>query len=218
MKQYYVKGNNIITTLVPHQASWVIKKIFNARTYAPGNSTIVLKHKLSISQIYRELRGNFQKVSWRKMLCNNYAPPKCTFITWLAIMGRLATCENLLKVGVHCDQVCSQCNKENETFEHLFFLCDFSYEVWSAILRWMGFRRNVEAWSVELQLLKQHNNNSVSHNVYRMAISMTVYLLWKERNARRFSQLLHTPNMIVRHALMLIYTRCYSVKKFASVV
>lgn len=81
--EYYVKGNNVVTMLVPHQASWVIKRIFNARTYTTGNLNVVQQHKFSVSQMYRELRGNFQKVSWRKMLCNNYAPPKCTFITWL---------------------------------------------------------------------------------------------------------------------------------------
>lgn len=62
-----------------------------------------------------------------------------------AITSSLATCGNLLKIRVHCDHVCSLCNKENETIEHIFFLCDFSTEVWSAILLWMGFKRNVGA-------------------------------------------------------------------------
>lgn len=62
--------------------------------------------------MYNALRGGFAKVGWRKMICNNSAPPKCLFATWLIIHARLLTCDRMLKVGIQCDQVCIMCTKE----------------------------------------------------------------------------------------------------------
>ena len=86
--------------------------------------------------MYNVLRGDFTKVSWRKMICNNPAPPYCLFGTWLAIHARLPTCDRLNKVGIHYDQLYILCKKENETHPHLFFKCEYSEAVWTSILQW----------------------------------------------------------------------------------
>jgi len=78
--------------------------------------------------MYDALGGEFAKVGWRKMICNNPAPSKCLFVTWLIIHARLPTCDRMLKEGIQCDQVCIMC-KENESHSHLFFTCEFANDV-----------------------------------------------------------------------------------------
>jgi len=45
------------------------------------------KAKFSDRKLYMKLRGNYQKVSCRRLSCNISGPPKWTFILYLAILG-----------------------------------------------------------------------------------------------------------------------------------
>lgn len=186
---------------VPTQASWVVRKIFGALKHfvqLPGGINILQQSHFTILKMYQHLRGNFEKVSWRKLICNNPSPPKCIFITWFALRQRLMTCENLQKIGINYDQTCILCNTEIETLEHLFFACPFSLTCWQDVLSWMGYIRIPSGWMHEVQFCIQHvGGNFAQHKQLRMCFSIAVYLLWKERNARRFQNKFQQPNEIV---------------------
>lgn len=116
------------------------------------------------------------KVGWKRMICNNHALPKCVFNTWLTILGRLTTCDNLLKIRFVCDQTCILCGKENESHDHLLFSCVFSSTIWGDILDWLNVKRKPAPWSAEILYCKNHQNKFfVLHQVYRMSPSLTVY-------------------------------------------
>lgn len=212
-----MKGRDITTMQAPAQASWVIWKVFDARKHLsnlPGGMAMLLQQHMSISKVYNRLRGSFEHVSWRKILCNNPSPPKCIFIIWLAVLGRLSTCDNMLKIGVHCDQVCCLCNRKNESVEHLFFACSFSYEVFSKALLWLGIQRSPKPWSEEIHILETHyNKNAVRHQIYRLIVSVAVYLVWRERNHRKFQNTSRTPAAIIHELKLISYTRCIHSKK-----
>jgi len=141
--EYYIKGRNVLLMEIPSQASWVVKKVFDgAKTFSNVNGDVFQQANFSIKRMYNALRGDFVKVSGRKMTCNNSAPPKCLFVTWLAIHGRLLTCDRLSKVGIHCDQTCILCKKENETYSHLFFTCEYSKAVWTGAMQWSNLTIN----------------------------------------------------------------------------
>jgi len=85
--EYYTKGRNVLLMDVPAQASWVIKKVFGAaKTISSVNGRIFQQANFSIKRMYNALRGDFAKVGWRKLICNNPAPPKCLFVTWLFML------------------------------------------------------------------------------------------------------------------------------------
>jgi len=148
------------------------------------------------------------------MLCNNFSPPKCTFITWLTILDRLATCDRLQKFGIVCDQLCVLCGNVDETRDHLFFVCEFSYEIWSSLLCWLGIQRTAGDWQGVLQSAHCQSNSSASC-IFRMCISIAVYFIWRERNARKFQQVKMKPDEIVRKIKTVIYSRCFQVRKLA---
>lgn len=47
--------------------------------------------------MYKNLQGVFQKVTWRKLICNNHGSSKWMFILWLAILEILYTRDGLVQ-------------------------------------------------------------------------------------------------------------------------
>lgn len=48
-------------------------------------------NRFSIKKVYNNLRGCYQKVHWRRLICNNHVTSKWLFILYLAIHKRLYT-------------------------------------------------------------------------------------------------------------------------------
>ena len=186
--EYYIKGINVLLIEVPSQASWIVRKVFDgAKTFSNVNGNVFQQANFSIKRMYNALRGDFVKVSWRKMKCNKRAPPKGLFVTWLAIHGRLPTCDRLSKVGIYCDQTCILCKKENETHSHLFFTCKYSKVVWAGAMQWSNMNINACNWQIVMQksVQQEHWYSCMS----RMILSITQYMIWKGRNAIKFQHI-----------------------------
>lgn len=101
------------------------------------------------------MQGNFEKVTWRKLVCNNQGMPKWIFILRLALHNRLSTKERLAKWGIIPDQICFLCEKENETLQHLFFECEVFGSIWQQLFYWQGIQRLKKPWHEELQWIEQ---------------------------------------------------------------
>lgn len=108
---------------VPRQSSWIIRKIIEASDYLKtieNGRDWIHNSACSIKNLYKSFVGNPQKQPWAKLMCQNAAPPKYTFIVWLLMHGRLATCSYLQRTGIQVDQACCFCGKEPETLDHLY--------------------------------------------------------------------------------------------------
>ncbi|XP_075098979.1 uncharacterized protein LOC142175873 [Nicotiana tabacum] len=155
---YYIKENTVWTT-DPKSASWVIQKIFKAKSYFEDagftEEDVQKMEKCSVKQIYKAMHGEFPKMTWRKLVCNNQRLPKWIFILRLIIQQRLATKERLARWGIISEQTCSLCQRENETVPHLFFDCEISGDIWQHLLKWQGIQRTKKAWQEELTWLEQ---------------------------------------------------------------
>lgn len=130
---YYVK-DKLLWDINPTQASWVVRKLIKAKgTFEVAGynyEDIRNTHQFSIKKLYNKLRGEFQKVSWRRMMCNNYSCPKWIFVLQLVAHDRLYTKDRLSKWGIVQDLICPLCDSEDESIEHLFFRCAYSTELW----------------------------------------------------------------------------------------
>lgn len=96
----------------------------------------------------------------------------------------------------------------------LTFVCEFSYEIWSSLLCWLGIQRTAGDWQGVLQSAHCQSNSSASC-IFIMCISIAVYFIWRERNARKFQQVKMKPDEIVRKIKTVIYSRCFQVRKLA---
>ncbi|XP_070018255.1 uncharacterized protein LOC142172746 [Nicotiana tabacum] len=148
---------------------------------------IMKMNNCSIKQIYHKLRGSFNKVSWRRVVCSNVGCPRWTVILTLIAHGKLYTKDRLSKWGIQIDQECVLCRKKNETVQHLFFECSYAAELWGNLQNWQVIRRPIYGWSEELawaeKWLKRQNART---ELYKMALAACVYYVWQERNTRIF--------------------------------
>ncbi|GAB2266060.1 hypothetical protein Dimus_037861 [Dionaea muscipula] len=92
-------------------------------------------------------------------------------------------------MGISITQECSLCPCTVETHDHLFFDCPFSGQVWRSVLRLCGVSWRMRPWSSWPSFLSRRiRGRSLSADILRVCFSTTVYMLWKERNSRRFDR------------------------------
>lgn len=135
---YYIKRNQI-WQFIPKQASWVVQKIIKMKTYVQQvsvrESDLRNMTSFSIKKMYALMRGDFPKVQWKKLVCNNFGSPKWIFILRLAAHSRLVTRDRLMNWGIIGNQECPLCAAQPETIAHLFFKCDISAYIWNQLLK-----------------------------------------------------------------------------------
>ncbi|XP_010549577.1 PREDICTED: uncharacterized protein LOC104820715 [Tarenaya hassleriana] len=73
-------------------------------------------------------------VTWHKSVWFPRSIPKHSFIVWLAAKNRLPTKDRLLSWGLDVADTCVLCDSSVESVDHLFFCCQYTHVVWSAIL------------------------------------------------------------------------------------
>ncbi|XP_018464394.2 uncharacterized protein LOC108835662 [Raphanus sativus] len=100
-----------------------------------GTDIILWKHgvddyqdSFSASKTWEQLRERKPKVPWSKVVWFSQGVPWYSFITWLAIQNRLSTGERMRQWGLV--QGCEFCGERDETRDHLFFACPYSYTIW----------------------------------------------------------------------------------------
>ncbi|XP_059310045.1 uncharacterized protein LOC132061207 [Lycium ferocissimum] len=164
--------------------------------------------RFSIKFMYNKLRGDFAKVPWRKMICNNQGAPKWIFITYLAVHGKLYTRDRLLKWGIIDDAECAMCGLETESTDHLCFKCPLSAGIWGQLLQWQGYSRPVLAWKDEQEWQRLYANGKNSKDeMYRVTLTGCIYMLWHERNCRIFQQKMRTVNVLTTMIILKVICR-----------
>lgn len=130
---YYLKHTGIEQAQIPQQANWIVRKIFSAKQWLHNTGSIsstlapfVVNCKLMIKKIYKWFSPVHSKVPWKNLVCVQGPQMRHRFILWLALWGRLATADRLIKWNIQIPNVCYLCNDETETLNHLFFECSFS--------------------------------------------------------------------------------------------
>lgn len=169
---------------------------------------ILEAEEFSIKKVYKDLRGEFAKVTWRRLTCNNLGSPKWIFMLYLAIHRRLYTKDRLSNWGILTDTICILCNNEPETHQQLFFECPFTGKIWRALLGWLSVNKRVTRWSDEIQWATDHATNKTAQaNIYRITLAAALYYIWQERNCRTFQHKERTREMIVRMVIQDIHSR-----------
>ncbi|XP_060188966.1 uncharacterized protein LOC132617915 [Lycium barbarum] len=142
---YYIK-KELVWEVDKPTASWIIRKILKAKRHFDevgySQQEVMDMANLSIKKLYQKLRGDFTKVPWRRLVCNNVGLPKWIFTLRLAAHGKLYTITRLAKWGVVDDKECVLCNIDDEDVEHLFFKCPYSKTLWTKLLGWKGIYRH----------------------------------------------------------------------------
>ena len=92
-------------------------------------------NKLSPNNTWEQLRETVSCSWWSTSVWFTYGTPKFTFILWLAIQNRLTTGDLMERWNANINTQCSLCHATVETWNHLFFSCQFSAHVKRPLMR-----------------------------------------------------------------------------------
>lgn len=79
------------------------------------------KKAFSTKETWLCIRDKHLFCHWYQAVWFKYATPKYSFITWIAMRGRLSTGERMLKSNGNVAASCVLCQEPLETQSHLFF-------------------------------------------------------------------------------------------------
>lgn len=87
--------------------------------------------KYQTGAVYKLLKSHGQLVPWKKAIWNSGGFPRHSFQAWLVTLNRLPTRDIMISWGLSVPPTCLLCNLGDESRDHLFFSCSFSWELWS---------------------------------------------------------------------------------------
>ena len=171
---------------LPSKAFWALKKILNCRVTVDsvgGWDKLQKGGVFLISLAYKLLRPQAPKVQWSRLICHNIASPKSVFILWLALHGRLATCDRVVKWVPIISFLCPLCQNKNETLQHMFFECQIAGALWRRLLHMMHHTRQPSSWHTKLRYaIMQGRRKTTRAQLYVAAFTKAVYEIWRQRN------------------------------------
>ncbi|CAA7043519.1 unnamed protein product [Microthlaspi erraticum] len=151
---------------------------------ASGNFGTIFSSKAT----WEFIRQHSPTQSWHKALWFKENIPRCTFISWLALLRRLPTRDRLRRWGMNVSPDCVLCSAHLETHHHLFFECSFSASLWQRFASAIWSKPPSDLHSAAAWInLQRSGNASQEQVVAKLLFQAIIYLLWKERNARIFS-------------------------------
>ncbi|XP_033134262.1 uncharacterized protein LOC117127725 [Brassica rapa] len=129
-----------------------------------------------------QLRWRFQ---WSKIVWFSQGVPRYAFITWLAIRDRLSTGHRTSQWGQ--PQRCLYCGEPDETRDHLFFACPFTFTLWLKVVgNLFGIDPDPD-WDTTLERLQNGTYDRLTFILLRLVFQVSVYFIWIERNDRKHS-------------------------------
>lgn len=145
-----------------------------------------VKAKYSTGEMYTYLRGVIDEVSWAPAIWFSYGIHRQQFHSWLVVLDRCPTRDRLLNWGLPVSPLCLLCNNANESRDHIYFLCAFSYDLWELIARQCSLQplRHWDQTLQQMQSLPRQKSRRPQRLLALLAWQATLYWLWNERNSR----------------------------------
>jgi hypothetical protein len=154
------------------------------------------------SNAYASLRPQGSAVPWEKTVWEQWSLPRCNFILWLAMLGKLRTRDRLR--FIHTDTFCIFCMHEEESHEHLFFGFPWTSSLWNKTKDWLRINRRMTTLKSAVRGLSTRKKN-LEARMRRVSLSMIVYLIWEERNKRIFEGKSVLPALVFRKFQILFF-------------
>ena len=126
--------------------------------------------------------------------------PKIQVFLWKSIKGDIAVSARLLTRGIKNYDGCLLCDAEEETVNHLLFLCPYARQVW-AVANFPtpsgGFGDSIVG---NFRYIFSLGRNEHLPSEVRRVFPWIVWLLWKNRNKMFFDGSLYPQDLLVRKA------------------
>lgn len=172
--------------------------------------THTVKYKTSL--IYWKLKGDEPSVPWAKVVWSTLGIPKHNFLMWLFVLNRCPTRDRLRSWGLAVDSVCLLCNLEEESRDHLFFRCAYSWRVWSEIARRCAIVPSPD-WEETMNQMISLRGNRLFKRLILLCWKGVIYYLWRERNQRYHNHRFQTSYSLTKSLDRLIKDKILSFRR-----
>ncbi|PKU60898.1 Putative ribonuclease H protein [Dendrobium catenatum] len=134
--------------------------------------------------------SNLEDIGWAKFIWHKGYALRYASYSWMAMHRKLKTADLLILKGIPVVSSCSFCDATWENHAHLYFECDFTFSLLSALLPSLrNFYLRPNLHQVYDFLGSMRHFSSLELNFCYLTISVTVYWIWRERNGRKFASL-----------------------------
>ncbi|XP_018460071.1 uncharacterized protein LOC108831013 [Raphanus sativus] len=168
-----------------------------------GSDLVLWKHSednykphFSSSRTYDQIRIRRSKVGWSKSVWFSQEVPRYSFIVLLAVKNILSTGDHMRAWGIQ--QSCVMCGEPDETRDHIFFACPYTFTVWDRLAGRLSGGRSDPNWDTTLQFITNNDLGSIDKILIKMVFQTCIYYMWKDRNERRHQRGFRTVDQAVR--------------------
>lgn len=158
---------------------------------------------------WNQIRRRGDQVEWSKLIWFSQAIPRYSFIAWLAIRNRLSTGDRTQLWGEH--QSCRLCGEPNESRDHLYFACPYSYTIWTDLIGSLLPRPNPD-WSIIITMLLSPRRSAVDSCLLRLCFQAVIHSVWRERNSRKHNGTYRTAQQLTRFLDKTVQNRISSLR------
>lgn len=131
---------------------------------------------------------------------------------WMALLRRLPTKDRLRRWGLNVTAECVLCSSALETHHHLFFECSFSSAIWQGFASQIRPHPPADLHAAAAWILSSSARTSREEvTLLKLIFQSTIYLIWKERNARIFTAVSTTSSSVHLSLDRLIRDRLLSI-------
>lgn len=142
------------------------------------------------------IREHKAEVQWHKLVWFPLSVPRYSFITWLAVKDMLSTGHRTRQWGQ--PQVCVYCGEPDETRDHLFFACPFTFTLWLKVVgNLFGIDPDPD-WNITIARLLTGSYDNHTFILSRMVLQVTIYFIRRERNDRRHNGSVKSVDQVAR--------------------
>lgn len=82
-------------------------------------------------------------------------------------------------------QVCVYCGESDETRDHLFFACPYTFRLWLSVVGNLFGSDPDPDWKTTIQRMLAGTYDRLTNILLRLVLQTTIYFIWRERNDRQ---------------------------------
>lgn len=157
--------------------------------------TLTASGKFSISSLWDQMRTHFPVTTWHKVVWFLGYIPRCSVISWMAILNRLSTEDRLVMFGMKSYSTCSLCMGV-ETHNHLFFECPMATQVRGILIPNTPHMVGLTSWQQWISKLSTLQGKTLAITIAKLVFTVYVHHMWIERNYRKFQNLSCPPEVV----------------------
>ncbi|GJS84492.1 hypothetical protein Tco_0751033 [Tanacetum coccineum] len=143
----------------------------------------------SVHSVWNSIRPRSDKVPWFHCVWFTGCIPRHALNFWLIVKRRLKTQDKLKAWDkVNPDKrVCSLCEGQEDSHEHLFFECSFSKQIWQQVKCYAGLSgSDFSIDNIIQDIIPFAMKRSSKSICAKLVVAAASFFIWQERNNRLF--------------------------------